>query len=75
MFGKDGPYIQVRLRWEGDSYKLYLRNTETLMWQHLDAVSMEDDKLVALMQLAEETVPQEAAYDTPLDDTMGRVQY
>lgn len=75
QFGKDGPYIQVRLRWEGDSYKLYLRNTETLMWQHVDAIGMEDEKIAALLQLDSDVVPDTVAYDTPLDNTLGRVQY
>ena len=34
---KPGHFIQQRLRWEGDSYRLYLRNTSVLAQSHLQA--------------------------------------
>ena len=37
--GKDSDYIKKRLRWAGESYKIYLRDTSVLARQHLAAVS------------------------------------
>ena len=34
---KPQHFIQTRLRWEGESYKLYLRNTSVLAHRHLEA--------------------------------------
>ena len=75
QFGKDGPYIQVCLCWEGESYKLYLRNTETLMWQHVEAIHKEDTRINEFFCLDGDVLPPEVAYDTPIDQTLGRVQY
>lgn len=39
MADKPEHFIKTRLRWEGDSYKLYLRNTSVSARQHLQAAS------------------------------------
>eukprot|EP00957_Ditylum_brightwellii_P200101 15253970-Ditylum_brightwellii.AAC.1 len=36
--GKDGDFIQLRLRWKSDTFRLYLRNTTLLAGQHCQAV-------------------------------------
>ena len=36
--GKDSKFIKLRLRWESDTFRLYLRNTTLLAGQHCKAV-------------------------------------
>eukprot|EP00957_Ditylum_brightwellii_P158890 12093809-Ditylum_brightwellii.AAC.1 len=37
--GKDGEFINLRLHWKSDTFRLYLRNTILLAGQHCSAVS------------------------------------
>ena len=34
---KKADFIKMRLRWESDSYRVYLRNTSLLAMRHLEA--------------------------------------
>lgn len=49
---KPEHFIKTRLRWEGDSYKTYLRNTSVLAYKHLDA-NKESDLALAAYDLAQ----------------------
>lgn len=45
---KPGHFIQKRLRWEGDSYKTYLRDDTTLAISHIKAVAPSNEHVLAL---------------------------
>ena len=36
--GKDGPYTKLRLRWLSNCPEIYLRNTDNIACQHVDAL-------------------------------------
>ena len=61
--GKDADYTKMRLRWAGESYSLYLRNTAILAKQHLAAVSAQDAHFVDAYQLDPSALPEQ-----PLDE-------
>ena len=46
--GKDGTYIKLRLRWKSDCFEVYLRNTQVISSQHIDALSMAHADLEAM---------------------------
>jgi len=46
--GKDGPYIKIRLRWLSNCFEVYLRNTDTIMFQHMDALSDVHTRMAAM---------------------------
>ncbi len=50
---KPADYIKLRLRWEGDSYRVYLRNTSVLAYQHLKANIAEDEVYKSYLLSAE----------------------
>ncbi len=37
--GHDGDYIKIQLRWLGDSYRVYLRGTHTILQRHSDSLA------------------------------------
>ena len=37
--GCNGDYIKIQLRWQGDSYRVYLRSTNTILKHHTTALS------------------------------------
>ena len=37
--GCNGDYIKIQLRWQGDSYRVYLRSTKTILKHHTTALS------------------------------------
>ena len=62
---KPAHFIKTRLRWEGDSYKTYLRNTSVLAYRHLDA-NKESDLALAAYDLAQNLeAPSTLAQETP----------
>ena len=36
--GKDGPFTKLRLRWLSDCFEVYLRNTNRITQQHVEAL-------------------------------------
>ena len=46
--GKDGPYIKLRLRWLSNCFKIYLRNTDNIACQHVDALNDVHTRMAAL---------------------------
>lgn len=68
--GKLPDYIKIRLRWVGESYRLYLRNTERLMMQHVKALDS-DSKMIAALRQVLTTLPDSVAYSAQEDDSMG----
>ena len=67
--GKSPDFIKSRLRWLGDSYRSYLRDTEKIQNQHLAALEADSDN-VALLFLGHNTniLPD----DVPIDPDMGQ---
>ena len=55
--GHDGDYIKIQLRWLGDSYRVYLRSTHTILQRHLDSLSKSAHTSIKLANL-----PQHVAY-------------
>ena len=48
--GQPGHVIQKRLRWEGDSYKVYLRNSDALALLHNTAAAKSDSLVYSLSE-------------------------
>ena len=65
--GMSPVFMTSRLRWMGDSYKLYLRDTSVLQQQHVDALSKESDEVTRLLGSNRDILPN----IVPLDDEMG----
>jgi hypothetical protein len=56
-----------QLRWMGDSYKLYLRDTSILQHKHIDALKKESDELIKLLGTNKDVLPNVV----PMDNDMG----
>ena len=58
--------MTARLRWMGESYKLYLCDTSIQQQKHVDALSKESDAIMRLLGNNRDVLP-----DTvPVDDEM-----
>jgi hypothetical protein len=55
------------LRWMGDSYKLYLRDTSILQHKHINALKKKSDELVKLLGTNKNVLPNVV----PIDNDMG----
>jgi hypothetical protein len=55
------------LRWMGEPYRLYLRNTSILQQKHVDALKKESDKIMRLLGSNCDILPN----IVPVDDDMG----
>ena len=66
--GKKAHYIKIRLRWLGDSYQLYLRNTDGIASQHTDSVNT---AMEAIKSLSIANLPENVAHIVPEDTEMG----
>jgi hypothetical protein len=49
-------FIQKRLRWLGDSFKMYLRDTKAIQDKHLAAFQMASSNVVALISTAPDDI-------------------
>ena len=64
--GMSPVFMTARLRWMGESYKLYLRDTSIQQQKHVDALSNESDAIMQLLGNNRDVLP-----DTvPVDDEM-----
>ena len=64
--GMSPVFMTARLRWMGESYKLYLRDTSIQQQKHVDALSKESDAIMRLLGNNRDVLP-----DTvPVDDEM-----
>lgn len=76
---KPPEFIKKRLRWMGDSFRMYLRDTDTISRQHLDALAgatAETSDLIAeapaaASALAQLTLDSALLEDVPEDQEMG----
>ena len=68
--GRDPTFIKKRLRWLGDSYLLYLRDTPKTATKHKDSLS---EALQAITKLCD-TLPEEVVEDTYMGDYADIIQ-
>ena len=50
-------FMTSRLRWMGESYKLYLRDTSVLQQKHVAALSKESDEATRLLEKNRDILP------------------
>ena len=70
ILGKAGmlpDFIKSRLRWMGDSYRLYLRDTSILQQKHLKALERASTKFTALFGENRMTLPDVVPVDNTMD--------
>lgn len=65
--GMSPAFMTSRLRWMGESYKLYLRDTSVLQQKHVVALKNESDEIMRLLGRNREILPN----IVPVDDEMG----
>lgn len=54
--GKSPDYIKKRLRWLGDSFRMYLRDTAVIQHQHVDALRLASQAVMDLLSALPEDV-------------------
>jgi hypothetical protein len=57
--GKSTDFIKKRLRWMGESYRVYLRDTNKINEQHRDALKASLEATMALVEQIDDTVLEE----------------
>jgi hypothetical protein len=65
--GKSPEYIKKRLRWLGDSFRMYLRDTSVIQHQHVDALRAASQEVLDLLAASPEDV---IALSTTMTDGM-----
>jgi hypothetical protein len=65
--GMNADFIKSRLRWMGDSYRSYLRDTAVLQSKHISALESSSNDFVKLFGENRMVLPD----IVPVDDTMG----
>ena len=65
--GKSPEYIKKRLRWLGDSFRMYLRDTSIIQHQHVDALRAASQEVLDLLAALPEDV---IALSTTMMDSM-----
>jgi hypothetical protein len=65
--GMNPDFIKSRLRWMGDSYRLYLRDTAILQSKHITALERSSNDFMALFGENRMVLPD----IVPVDDAMG----
>ena len=73
--GKNEDYIKKRLRWAGESYKIYLRDTAVLARQHLAAVLPQVGHFEDAYRLDPSALPDAALEEEhPVDSNSGQYE-
>ena len=65
--GMTPDFMKSHLRWMGESYRLYLRDTSTIQHKHVDALEKESDEITQLLGSNRDILPD----IVPIDDNMG----
>ena len=65
--GMNPDFIKSRLRWMGDSYRSYLRDTAVLQQKHISALERSSNDFINLFGENRATLPD----IVPIDDAMG----
>ncbi len=68
--GMSPAFVTSWLRWMGDSYKLYLRDTSILQHKHINALKKESNELMKLLGSNKDVL----LNIVPVDDDMGDYQ-
>ena len=66
--GMSPAFMTSQLRWMGDSYKLYLRDTSILQHKHIDALKKESDELMKLLGTNKNVLPNIIPIDNDMED-------
>jgi hypothetical protein len=67
--GKSPDYIKKRLRWLGDSFRMYLRDTAVIQHQHVDALRLASQAVMDLLSaLPEDVIALSCTMTNVLDD-------
>ena len=68
--GKSPDFIKSRLRWLGESYRMYLRDTKIMNEQHLEALEESSNAIMAILQANFESLqlPTEAMEDLEMGE-------
>ena len=71
--GKPPDFIKKRLRWMGESYRVYLRDTNKINEQHKDALMASSQSTMVLIEAVEDAVfdqlsPEDAIQAGEYDD-------
>jgi hypothetical protein len=67
--GKSPDYIKKRLRWLGDSFCMYLRDTAVIQHQHVDALRLASQAVMDLLSaLPEDVITLSSTMTKVLDD-------
>jgi len=64
--GMTPDFMKLRLRWMGDSYTLYLRDTSILQQKHVEALKKDSNKIQHLLGRNRDILPN----IVPVDDEM-----
>ena len=65
--GMTPDFMKSRLRWMGDSYRLYLRDTSILQQKHVEALNKDSNEIQRLLGRNRDILPN----IVPVDDEMG----
>jgi hypothetical protein len=65
--GMSSAFMTSHLRWMGESYKLYLRDTSVLQQKHVEALKNESDEVMRLLGCNQDIL----SNIVPVDDEMG----
>ena len=65
--GMTPDFMKSRLRWMGDSYRLYLRDTSILQQKHVEALKKDSNEIQRLLGRNRDILPN----IVPVDDEMG----
>lgn len=63
--GMSPSFMKARLRWLGDSYRLYLRDTSVIQQQHIEVLNKSSDDITRLVDCS--TLPTVV----PIEEDMG----
>ena len=65
--GMSPDFMKCRLRWESESYRLYLRDTSIIQQKHIDALKPDSKEVMRLLGQNQHILPN----IVPIDDDMG----
>ena len=66
--GMTPDFMKCRLRWESESYRLYLRDTSTIQQKHISALKNHSQEVMRLLGRNKNILPN----IVPVDDDMGK---
>ena len=67
--GKDGVYIELRIRWLSDCFQTYLRNTYTICVQYTAALGGDNADILRKLALPNPKIPKDPVYSDGIAET------